>query len=372
MIKPSAATPALMQHTGRAVVFEDSDDFHRRIDDESLDVDETCILVLKNCGPKGYPGMAEVGNMPLPPKVLRKGITDMVRISDARMSGTSFGTVCLHLAPESAVGGPLAIVQTGDEILLDVPARRLELCVPPEEIARRLDRLAETAEEWQTRAQLALEKGREDLARAALVEEGYDVIDVNFGCPVKKVLGRCRGGYLLGVPETALDIVAYAAHIACQLGAHVVKVKPPTAHVEHSEAKKNYEKIEKDLDHLRTVDRHAVADRIRESKQFGELTENAEYEDAKNEQALVEGRIQELRRILFNAQIINEDEIPTDEVGIGSIVTITDLEMDEPWEITIVGFVEWSPPRRAGIPAPGRCVSPRAAPGTDRSAPAHG
>jgi len=104
-----------------------------------------------------------------------------------------------------------------------------------------------------------------------------------------------------------------------------------------------YEKIEKDLDHLRTVDRHAVADRIRESKQFGELTENAEYEDAKNEQALVEGRIQELRRILFNAQIINEDEIPTDEVGIGSIVTITDLEMDEPWEITIVGFVESDP-----------------------------
>jgi dihydroxyacid dehydratase/phosphogluconate dehydratase len=111
VIKPSAATPELLQHTGRAVVFEDSDDFHRRIDDESLDVDETCILVLKNCGPKGYPGMAEVGNMPLPPKVLRKGITDMVRISDARMSGTAYGTVVLHTAPEAAAGGPLALVQ---------------------------------------------------------------------------------------------------------------------------------------------------------------------------------------------------------------------------------------------------------------------
>ena len=108
VIKPSAATAALMQHRGRAVVFENIEDFHRLIDDESLDVDETCILVLKNCGPKGYPGMAEVGNMPLPPKVLRKGITDMVRISDARMSGTAYGTVVLHTAPEAAAGGPLA------------------------------------------------------------------------------------------------------------------------------------------------------------------------------------------------------------------------------------------------------------------------
>ena len=111
VIKPSAATPALMVHTGRAVVFEDIEDFHTRIDDENLDVDETCVLVLKNCGPKGYPGMAEVGNMPLPPKVLRKGITDMVRISDARMSGTAYGTVVLHTAPEAAAGGPLALVQ---------------------------------------------------------------------------------------------------------------------------------------------------------------------------------------------------------------------------------------------------------------------
>jgi len=138
VIKPSAATPALMVHTGRAVVFEDSNDFHKRIDDESLDVDETCILVLKNCGPKGYPGMAEVGNMPLPPKVLRKGITDMVRISDARMSGTAYGTVVLHTTPEAAAGGPLAIVQNGDLIELNVPERKLQLLISDEELARRM------------------------------------------------------------------------------------------------------------------------------------------------------------------------------------------------------------------------------------------
>ncbi len=137
VIKPSAATPALMQHTGRAVVFEDSDDFHRRIDDDSLDVDEHCILVLKNCGPKGYPGMAEVGNMPLPPKVLKKGITDMVRISDARMSGTAYGTVVLHTVPEAAAGGPLALVRNGDLITLDVAGRRLHLHVDDEELERR-------------------------------------------------------------------------------------------------------------------------------------------------------------------------------------------------------------------------------------------
>jgi L-arabonate dehydrase len=138
VIKPSAATPALMVHTGRAVVFEDSDDFHKRIDDENLDVDETCILVLKNCGPKGYPGMAEVGNMPLPPKVLRKGITDMVRISDARMSGTAYGTVVLHTAPEAAAGGPLAVVQNGDMIELNVPERKLHLKISDEELSKRL------------------------------------------------------------------------------------------------------------------------------------------------------------------------------------------------------------------------------------------
>jgi len=138
VIKPSAATPALMVHKGRAVVFENIEDFHARIDDENLDVDENCVLVLKNCGPKGYPGMAEVGNMPLPPKILRKGITDMVRISDARMSGTAYGTVVLHTAPEAAAGGPLAVVQNGDVIELDVPNRRIQLHISDDELARRL------------------------------------------------------------------------------------------------------------------------------------------------------------------------------------------------------------------------------------------
>jgi dihydroxy-acid dehydratase len=137
VIKPSAATESLMVHKGKAVVFEDIEDFHARIDDESLEVDETCILVLKNCGPKGYPGMAEVGNMPLPPKILRKGITDMVRISDARMSGTAYGTVILHTAPEAAAGGPLALVQNGDLIELDVPNRKLHLHVSDEELQAR-------------------------------------------------------------------------------------------------------------------------------------------------------------------------------------------------------------------------------------------
>jgi len=137
VIKPSAATPALMVHTGRAVVFENIEDFHARIDDDSLDIDETCVMVLKNCGPKGYPGMAEVGNMPLPPKILRKGITDMVRISDARMSGTAYGTVVLHTTPEAAAGGPLALVHNGDLITLDVAARKLHLHVDDAELERR-------------------------------------------------------------------------------------------------------------------------------------------------------------------------------------------------------------------------------------------
>jgi dihydroxy-acid dehydratase len=138
VLKPSAATPALMVHRGRAVVFEDIDDYKARIEDEALDVDETCVLVLKNCGPKGYPGMAEVGNMGLPPKILRKGITDMVRISDARMSGTAYGTVVLHTSPEAAAGGPLAVVRDGDMIELDVPNRRLHLDIPEAELAARL------------------------------------------------------------------------------------------------------------------------------------------------------------------------------------------------------------------------------------------
>jgi dihydroxy-acid dehydratase len=137
IIKPSAATPRLLKHKGRAVVFESIEDFHMRIDDPKLDIDERCVMVLKNCGPKGYPGMAEVGNMPLPPKLLKKGITDMVRISDARMSGTAYGTVILHISPEAAAGGTLALVENGDEIELDVANGRLNLRVSPKELARR-------------------------------------------------------------------------------------------------------------------------------------------------------------------------------------------------------------------------------------------
>ena len=138
VLKPSAATPALMVHKGRAVVFEDIDDYKAKIADEALEIDETCVMVLKNCGPKGYPGMAEVGNMGLPPKLLKQGITDMVRISDARMSGTAYGTVVLHTSPEAAAGGPLAVVRTGDMIELNVPERRLHLDIPEAELAERL------------------------------------------------------------------------------------------------------------------------------------------------------------------------------------------------------------------------------------------
>jgi dihydroxy-acid dehydratase len=137
VIKPSAATPKLMKHRGRAVVFESIEDFHKRIDDPKLDIDASCVMVLKYCGPKGYPGMAEVGNMPLPPKVLKKGITDMVRISDARMSGTAYGTVVLHMSPEAAAGGALALIENGDMIELDVGKRRLELLVSDEELKKR-------------------------------------------------------------------------------------------------------------------------------------------------------------------------------------------------------------------------------------------
>ncbi len=139
LIKTSAASSDLMSHTGRAVVFESIEDYRERIDDPDLDVDETCVLLLKGCGPKGYPGMPEVGNMALPAKLAARGIRDMVRVSDARMSGTAFGTVVLHVVPEAAVGGPLAVVQNGDPITLDVANRRLTLDVPDEEIKRRLD-----------------------------------------------------------------------------------------------------------------------------------------------------------------------------------------------------------------------------------------
>ena len=137
VIKPSAASPELMNHTGRAVVFESVEEMHDAVDDDTLDIDASCIMVLKNCGPKGYPGMAEVGNMPLPAKLLREGVRDMIRISDARMSGTAYGTVVLHVAPEATVGGPLALVKNGDMITLDVAARRLHLHVSDEELATR-------------------------------------------------------------------------------------------------------------------------------------------------------------------------------------------------------------------------------------------
>lgn len=137
VIKPSAATPALMQHTGKAVVFESIEDYHARIDDPELDIDENSIMVLKYVGPVGYPGMPEVGNMALPKKILEKGIKDMVRISDGRMSGTAYGTAVLHVSPESAIGGTLALVQNGDLIELNVPERRLQLLVSEEELMKR-------------------------------------------------------------------------------------------------------------------------------------------------------------------------------------------------------------------------------------------
>jgi L-arabonate dehydrase len=141
VLKPSAASPELMKHRGRAVVFNNFDDYKARIDDESLDIDATCVMVMKNCGPKGYPGMAEVGNMGLPAKLLKKGVKDMVRISDARMSGTAFGTVVLHVAPEAMEFGPLAAVQNGDMISLDAENGVLHLEVSDEEIAARIEEL---------------------------------------------------------------------------------------------------------------------------------------------------------------------------------------------------------------------------------------
>ena len=180
LIKPSAASPQLLRHRGRALVFEDIEDFHARIDDEALDVDERSVLVLKHCGPRGYPGMAEVGNMPLPPKLLRRGVTDMVRISDARMSGTAYGTVVLHAAPEAAAGGPLALVQTGDEIELDVPARRLHLAVEDAELERRRAR-------W--------------TPRAPALDSGYwrlyidHVLQADEGCDLDFLVGR-RGDFV--------------------------------------------------------------------------------------------------------------------------------------------------------------------------------
>lgn len=178
VLKPSAATPALMNHRGRAVVFENIDHYKARIDDPDLDIDETSVMVLKNCGPKGYPGMAEVGNMGLPPKLLKKGITDMVRISDARMSGTAFGTVVLHVAPEAMDMGPLAAVQDGDMIRLDAENGVLELEVSDAELNSRLAAL----------------KSDQVIARTGGYQELYRdrVLQADEGCDFDFLVG-CRG-----------------------------------------------------------------------------------------------------------------------------------------------------------------------------------
>jgi dihydroxy-acid dehydratase len=155
VIKPAAASPELLRHRGRAVVFDSIEDFHQRIDDPDLDVDADSVLVLRGCGPKGYPGMPEVANLPLPAKLLEAGIRDMVRICDGRMSGTAYGTVVLHVAPEAAAGGPLGLIRTGDVVELDVAARRLDVDIEPEELRRReppaaaVARYAAPARGWQ-------------------------------------------------------------------------------------------------------------------------------------------------------------------------------------------------------------------------------
>ena len=175
VLKPSAASPNLLKHRGRAVTFENIEHYNEKIIDPDLDVDESCILVLKNCGPCGYPGMAEVGNMGLPPKVLKKGITDMIRISDARMSGTAYGTVLLHVTPEAAVGGPLAVVQDGDWIDFDVEARRVHLDISDEELQARLAK-------WQKPAP-AMKGGYQSLyvERVMQADKGAD-FDFLVGC----------------------------------------------------------------------------------------------------------------------------------------------------------------------------------------------
>jgi dihydroxy-acid dehydratase len=145
VIKPADATKELLVHRGPAVVFDSIEDLRARLDDPGLDVSENSVLVLRGCGPRGYPGMPEVGNMPIPAKLLARGVRDMVRVSDARMSGTAYGTVVLHTVPEGAAGGPLALVRDGDPIVLDVPGRRLDLDVPAEELARREPASAMTA-----------------------------------------------------------------------------------------------------------------------------------------------------------------------------------------------------------------------------------
>ncbi len=184
VLKPSAASPHLMKHRGRAVVFESFDHYKERIMDETLAVDSSSVLVLKNCGPKGYPGMPEVGNMGLPPKLLREGITDMVRISDARMSGTAFGTVVLHVAPEAQEFGPLASVQDGDWIALDTDAGSLELEVSAAEITARLDALRQQKIQKKTGGYLQLY-----IEHVMQADEGCD-FDFLVGCRGADVPGH--------------------------------------------------------------------------------------------------------------------------------------------------------------------------------------
>lgn len=178
VLKPSAASPHLLKHRGKAVVFENFDMYKARINDPELDIDENSVMVLKNCGPKGYPGMAEVGNMGLPPKVLKKGIKDMVRISDARMSGTAFGTVVLHVTPEAMELGPLAAVQEGDYIQLDAHNGVLHLEVSDEEIAARLEKLKATQVIMRTGGYLEIYRER--------------VLQADEGCDFDFLVG-CRG-----------------------------------------------------------------------------------------------------------------------------------------------------------------------------------
>ena len=183
VLKPSAASPELMKHRGRAVVFESFDHYKERIMDDTLDVDASSVLVLKNCGPKGYPGMPEVGNMGLPPKLLKQGVTDMVRISDARMSGTAFGTVVLHVTPEAQEFGPLAAVQDGDWIALDTNAGSLELEVSANEIDARLEQLRAQKSQKKTGGYLQL-----------YIEH---VMQADEGCDFDFLVG-CRGAAVPG------------------------------------------------------------------------------------------------------------------------------------------------------------------------------
>jgi dihydroxy-acid dehydratase len=175
VIKVSAADPKLLRHEGRAVVFEDVHDLAARVDDPDLDIDSDCVMVLRNAGPVGAPGMPEWGHLPIPAKLLKAGVTDIVRISDARMSGTSYGAVVLHVAPESAVGGPLALVQEGDRIRLDVEERVLDLLVDDEELARR-------REAWEPPAR------KDDRGYRRLYED--HVLQANQGCDFDFLRGR--------------------------------------------------------------------------------------------------------------------------------------------------------------------------------------